>query len=1281
MFIKSLILLALMSVLGAMKLRADYDPTKQPDLMQYFTPVGGAYFVGDCIPFSHNGTYYLYWLLDEGHHSALGGLGGHQWCVSTTKDLLHWQHHPIALGIDEEWEKSICTGSVVYHNNQFYAFYATRLVDNGNVCERLSYATSSDALNWTKQQPNPFFLSADGYSQRHFRDPKVTVDAEGVFHLFVSSEKTEGTGPRGCLVHMTSSDLKDWKVEGTLLEGLNAVPECPDYFEWNGWYYLVFGQGLDTYYVKSKNPYGPWEWPETQALKEQWVNVAKTATFADNRRIVAGWIASRSDGRDSGGGVFGGSVVLREAYQLPNGDLATKFPDEVIPASEAPQTPTVTPVTQATAGEASVTINATNGSGNAYIPDMTRNCIITVDVEPDANCTEYGLRLRSGDTGDNGYVLSFQPQSKKVKLAHDASLDNVDALDKKLTLTIVMKDDIIDACIDGRRCIVNRLPDQNGTYLWFYAQGGSVKFSNIRISKLLPSPVFLDEGTLLPSYYLDKYSYPVKAIVYNSGMLWQQWRDSHDGKTGVVVGTPSDDASGKHWYDIDYQLTDSASCKWKDMTAPMGTGTWANVDVPADIYLRRTFTLEKPIDGRVCVRSNFDDAPCEIYLNGHLLVSYPDGDPDGSLNANYLLTESETALIHTDGSENVLAMHVHNDFGGSNADFGLYIATEPYTLLSTHDYGTQYGNIAAADLDNDGTMELLIAAEEGYGRSRPRWLLKKDGETWSNIGNPLNCVVRPSISVCDFDGDGTMDIVCFENPLPTSSELSSKVFSNDKGVFLGKGNGRFKKLNVRITDARKLLPANFSNPFSSIYNIRSGAVADFNNDGLPDIVGIGVAENNVVLINKGVKSSSVTFKPVYFDDGIITGSTERRGRSFSDGFVIPADFNNDGFCDFIVSSNNWDYRQNTGADWERFTEVYLNDGTGESFERTFWGFDNPSVYNGGISVADFTGDGILDVYVSGDGGYFPGTPKAIELTGSNTEGYWEHTMICEGDGTGRFSPLPLERFDRHKVRGLNSVANTANSYDWNGDGLIDIIHQGWCPEDNKQSGFIWLNSEDGIFRRQKTYGGGSESATVITDWDGDGKKDILSTGFCENQDYVSHNYSTGRTFIVTQSAEKDTSAPDAPKSVTFTEADSGKVMITWEPADGAPKNTTYELYIKTEDGRLLGNCRAFVDDAYCGKRKVEEPGNRGTATSALFTLADGLYTVGVQAVDGRRQGSPFCTAQLYLSNGIPTDIRGVHSSDNPARRSSSWYNLSGQRVSEPSASRQILVTKGKKVVR
>src|SRR6195952_3785891 len=63
-----------------------YDPAIQPITgMQYFKPVGNL-FVGDCIPFFRDSTYYLYWLLDSAHHKSLNGLGGHHWALSTSAD-------------------------------------------------------------------------------------------------------------------------------------------------------------------------------------------------------------------------------------------------------------------------------------------------------------------------------------------------------------------------------------------------------------------------------------------------------------------------------------------------------------------------------------------------------------------------------------------------------------------------------------------------------------------------------------------------------------------------------------------------------------------------------------------------------------------------------------------------------------------------------------------------------------------------------------------------------------------------------------------------------------------------------------------------------------------------------------------------------------------------------------------------------------------------------------------------------------------------------------------
>ncbi|MDR3142824.1 MAG: hypothetical protein LBU37_14020 [Tannerellaceae bacterium] len=465
--------------------KIDYDPSIQSKEIQYFSPVGDQY-VGDCIPFFHNGVYYLYWLLDEGHHSALGGLGGHQWALSTTKDLKNWQHHPIAIGIDEDWEKSICTGSIGFYKGTYYAFYATRLINERNeVNEQLSYATSKDGIHYEKQKPNPFYISAPGYSKRHFRDPKVVIDPDGTFHLFVTSIADnyiirEG---RGALVHLTSKDLKNWEVHEPLISGMLHEPECVDYFLWNGWYYLIYGQAGDTYYVKSRSAYGPWEYPESQALLEQWSNVAKTAEFTGDRRILAGWIPSKHENRDNGDERFGGSIVLREVSQLPNGDFTTKFPEEVIPKTKTLQPDRWIVSENATKQGNDILINARGEIGGAYMQQLPYNCRITLEIEPDGNNHEYGLFLRANEKAGDGYKLSFSSNLRTVQL-HDAHIEAVEGLDRPIKVDIILKGDIIDVCIDNKRCVVNRLAEKKGEYAWLYAKQGKVKFKNIQVETL-----------------------------------------------------------------------------------------------------------------------------------------------------------------------------------------------------------------------------------------------------------------------------------------------------------------------------------------------------------------------------------------------------------------------------------------------------------------------------------------------------------------------------------------------------------------------------------------------------------------------------------------------------------------------------------------------------------------------------------------------------------------------------------------------------------------------------
>ncbi|MBS1663162.1 MAG: family 43 glycosylhydrolase [Bacteroidetes bacterium] len=468
------IVLASLIVHSKAQLGVKYDPSIQSTTtMQYFKPKGNL-FVGDCIPFSKDGVYYYYWLLDSAHHKSLNGLGGHQWVLSKSSDLKTWQQFPIVLGIDEAWEKSICTGSVVYHNKKYYAFYATRLInEEGKVNEQLSYAISDDGFHFDKQKPNPFYTSAPGYSKRNFRDPKVFVDAQGEFHLFVSSEQNNPVmkSLAGCLVHLSSKDLKQWTVHEPILTGQPSVPECPDYFLWKGWYYLVYSDNSDTYYVKSRSPYGPWEEPRYQALNEQWANVVKTASFKNDRRIAAAWVPNRQDSKDHNHEIFGGNSLFREVIQQPDGTLDTRFPAEMIPATE----------TSVTIKDA--LLHSPGGVATSRISQVPANCRITLQVEPIGANEEYGIYLKSDSTGDSGYRLNLSAHNKTVSLGN-TTIYGVDNLDKLIALDIIIKDGILDVDVNHHRTIVNRTYEQNGDTIWLYAKHGKVNFRNIKISPL-----------------------------------------------------------------------------------------------------------------------------------------------------------------------------------------------------------------------------------------------------------------------------------------------------------------------------------------------------------------------------------------------------------------------------------------------------------------------------------------------------------------------------------------------------------------------------------------------------------------------------------------------------------------------------------------------------------------------------------------------------------------------------------------------------------------------------
>ena len=184
---------------------------------------------------------------------------------------------------------------------------------------------------------------------------------------------------------------------------------------------------------------------------------------------------------------------------------------------------------------------------------------------------------------------------------------------------------------------------------------------------------------ILPSTrYNASAVWTAEVCVFNSGLNYFDRRNSQ--YYNQVWGTPEKDFSNNEWFMVNYS-TERTYEEWSTETSPFCNEgneaqygrtpfVWAEESVIADVYLRRTFTTTLSLDGDVYLACGHDDAPAEWYLNGVQVAMVEDG---WDVNEYRKLSNAQKALIKTDGSENVLAVHVHNNYGGSLADCGLYM--------------------------------------------------------------------------------------------------------------------------------------------------------------------------------------------------------------------------------------------------------------------------------------------------------------------------------------------------------------------------------------------------------------------------------------------------------------------------------------------------------------------------------------------------------------------------------------------------------------------------------
>lgn len=450
---------------------------------------------GDPVPFYWEGVYHLFYVWDQGH--LIMPRVCHSWGHFISRDLVTWEEAPMA--IDPELEASCGTGTVFHQGGVFHLYYLGRyFTTNGVMYETMCHATSDDLITWKKDPANPFSRpDLTRYSVRDWRDGFPIWNPErGEYWMLVTASLKEGPpGRRGCIALLTSPDLKTWEAQDPYWAPyIGRHLECPDLFEWNGWWYLLWSGGRQpdagTFYRRSRSLNGPWETPPVDTFDGFAFYAAKTAGDG-RRRFLFGWTGTRQGDIDSGRIQWGGHGLVREIWQDDDGYLWPRC----VPERLQMGLPAPAPAWQPQLGQWNGTRAAHNWGLSYTTAAMPRHYLLRCRFTPAGRTQRFGLFLRTDDRLGEGYQVAIEPERNRISLTgfgpEGGGLPAWPMIrplacrpGEPYDITVFVSGTIIEVFVNDRAAMANRLYNHRGTSAGLFVEEGAGTFSDISVREL-----------------------------------------------------------------------------------------------------------------------------------------------------------------------------------------------------------------------------------------------------------------------------------------------------------------------------------------------------------------------------------------------------------------------------------------------------------------------------------------------------------------------------------------------------------------------------------------------------------------------------------------------------------------------------------------------------------------------------------------------------------------------------------------------------------------------------
>lgn len=429
-----------------------------------------------------NGEYHVFYQ----HHPFDVKPGSIHWGHMKSKDLVHWEHLPIAIAPDEEYDKSGCfSGSAVDNNGVLTLIYTGHVDENGTITETQCIAESEDGIQFTKHPQNPVIAHPPEGASHDFRDPKVWKH-EDKWYMVIGSQKNKLGN-----VHLyESADLLSWTDRGAIVKSdgkLGFMLECPDFFELEGKHVLVFSpQGVETEGDNYQNLYqtgtliGQFNY-ETVEFKygkftelDSGFDFYAAQTFQDDkgRRILFGWMNMwEADMPEQVHGWAGALTVPRELTFNEAGKLLMKPVEE---------------------------LKLLRGEKSAFGPKMV-SATEKLDIGGDrleliaeftkGTAASFGLNVRCSADSEEKTVIRFDTAEEKIIVDRNQSGTGEGGIRKAkadssgmITLHIFIDRSSIELFVNnGETVMTSRIyPKSSSNGIELFANGGEAKLLSLQ---------------------------------------------------------------------------------------------------------------------------------------------------------------------------------------------------------------------------------------------------------------------------------------------------------------------------------------------------------------------------------------------------------------------------------------------------------------------------------------------------------------------------------------------------------------------------------------------------------------------------------------------------------------------------------------------------------------------------------------------------------------------------------------------------------------------------------